>query len=273
MTEFALGFGREPDTGWIIFPRDQQLRKGLFFPQEVNRHPAKMNLHLQQAIIEYVGGAKGEVMLDAFGGTGSLMLAALQGYRVILIDIEEGYHRLQLEAKEELEKQVPGAGSLVTLLQGDAMLLLPIPCNHIITSPPYASALHVRTVETKRMREKPNDKFAELDRQMNEYAKSFRNLARMNDFFYNQAMEKIYKLCYQSVLPGGTLSVVLKDRIENGKRVNLIGWADKVCQRAGFKLELWERWRPPGIQFTRINIMHGLTVIEDESVLIYRKEN
>src|SRR4030042_3005400 len=111
---FAPGYLREPETGWIIFPKDTQFRKSLFFPAEVNEHPAKMNLHLQQAIIEYVA-KEGDVILDPFGGTGSLMIATLQDIKVILIELEEDYHTLQQKAKDELERQIPGAGNLVTL--------------------------------------------------------------------------------------------------------------------------------------------------------------
>lgn len=265
---FAPGFTRNED-GWILFPSDVQLRKQLFFPPEVSEHPAKMNLHLQQACIEYVA-KEGEVIMDIFGGTGSLMIAALQGIRVVLLEIEDGYHQLEQRVVEELERQVPGAGSLVILIQGDAKLMLPIPCNHIITSPPYSSAMTVGK-STKRMKEDANDHFAKLDKQMQEYTKSPRNIGRMNPFIYNQTMEKVYQLCYQSILPGGTLTIILKDRIEDQERVGLTGWADKVCQRCGFSPVLWERWKTPTIAFTKINKSHGLTVVEDESIMIYRR--
>src|SRR3990170_4731851 len=114
---FASEYNRNED-GWILFPRDTGDRKSLFFPEEVNQHPAKMNFHLQQAIIEYVA-QPGNTLLDPFGGTGTLMIAALQGCRVILLEIEAGYHQLQQQAKQNLEAQIPGAGDLVLLLQGD----------------------------------------------------------------------------------------------------------------------------------------------------------
>jgi len=254
--------------GWILFPRDQEERRNLFFPPEVFRHPAKMNFHLQQAIIEYVA-SEGDVLLDPFGGTGTLMIATLQGYRVILIEIEEGYHRLQLQAKEELSKQVPGAGDLVILLHGDSRLLLPIPCNHIITSPPYAGAMDIRKV--RKQKEGKDDFLVEADRQMVEYSKSPRNISKLNPFLYNMEMEKIYKLCYQSLPVGGTMTIVIKDRINEGKRVYLSKWANKVCEAAGFQLELWEKWKAPGHGFTKIAASQGKEIVEDEDILIYRK--
>jgi len=263
---FAQGYSREPDTGWIIFPKDSQFRKQLFFPDAVSLHPAKMNLYLQQACIEQVA-KEGEVILDPFGGTGSLMIAALQGIRVILIELEEGYHQLEQESKTELERQIPEAANLVTLIHADNRMVMPIPCHHIITSPPYSSALHQRTIR----KGAEDDEFVKMDKQINAYSKSPRNIGNMNNFLYNQTMEKLYQLCYQSILPGGTLTIILKDRIENQKRISLTGWADKVCQRHGFRLELHEKWHTPGIQFTAINKLHGLDVVEDESIMIYRK--
>ena len=82
---FAPEYSRT-EEGWIRFPRDVKERSNLFFPTEVMKHPAKMNFHLQQAIIEYIA-QEGDTLLDPFGGTGTLMIAALQGCRVILIDI------------------------------------------------------------------------------------------------------------------------------------------------------------------------------------------
>src|SRR4030042_4197720 len=182
---FAPGYQREEETGWILFPKDAQFRKSLFFPAEVNEHPAKMNLHLQQAIIEYTAKEK-DIILDPFGGTGSLMIAALRNIYVILIELEEGYHLLQQRAREELDQQIPGAGDLITLIHGDSQLILPIPCNHIITSPPYARALHQRTVR----KGDADDEFVKMDMMINKYSLSSRNIGGMDNFLYNQNMEK-----------------------------------------------------------------------------------
>ncbi|KKN74179.1 hypothetical protein LCGC14_0392650 [marine sediment metagenome] len=265
---FAPEFKRE-EHGWITFPPDQQDRKSLFFPNGVMKHPAKMNFHLQQAIIKYVA-EPGNVLLDPFGGTGTLMIAALQGYRVILLEIEDGYHRLQLEAAANLDIQVPGAGQLVTLLHGDNRMLLPIPCNHVITSPPYAQAMKATKVR-KRREDAPDNWLVEQDERMLAYSKSPRNISKINPFLYNMEMRKIYQLCYQSLPVGGTMTTVIKDRIVDGKRVYLSKWADKVCKAAGFTLELWEKWKALGHGFTKIAASQGKQVVWDEDILIYRR--
>lgn len=264
--EFAVGFPRDPETGWILFPKDAKDRKELFFPEEVREHPAKMNFHLQQACIEFVA-KEGETILDPFGGTGTLMIAALQGIRVILIELEEGYHQLECQARDNLNQQVPGAGDLVTLVHGDNRLVMPVPCNHIITSPPYASALHQRTIR----KGAEDDEFVKMDKMINQYSKHPRNIGGLNNFLYNMEMEKVYRLCSRSICIGGTITIIIKDRIEQGKRVPLCSWVDKVCKNLGLEAVLWEKWKTPGIQFTAINKMHGLEVVEDESIMVYRR--
>lgn len=262
---FAPGYNRNED-GWILFPKDSKDRKELFFPDEVRDHPAKMNFHLQQACIEFVA-KEGETILDPFGGTGTLMIAALQGIKVILLEIEEGYHRLQCQARDNLNQQVPGAGDLVTLILGDNRFIMPLPCNHIITSPPYASMLHQRTIR----KGAEDDEFVKMDRMINAYSKHPRNIGALNNFLYNMEMEKVYRLCSQSVCVGGTITIIIKDRIDDGKRVLLTKWVDKILRGLGLELIVWEKWKTPGIQFTAINKMHGLEVVEDESIMIYRR--
>mgnify|MGYP001597961025 CR=1 FL=1 len=266
MTEFAKDYPRDDETGWLLFPSDTSWRRSLF-PEEVMRHPAKMQMHLEKAIIDYVS-KPGDVIMDPTAGTGSVMIAALEGRLVICLDIEERYHQLEQEGLERMQRLHPDMAP-VTLLFGDCRFLLPIPCNHIITSPPYAGALSARKIRKGKY---ADDAFEKLDRQMNEYTQNPRNLGKLNNFLYNQAMERAYKLYYESIQPGGTLTLVLKDRIKQGERFPLVAWADRVCLKLGLKPILHDKWKTPGIQFTQINKMHGLEVVEDESIMIYRKE-
>lgn len=268
MKDFAPEFGRD-ENGWVLFPKDQQERRSLFFPSEVFQHPAKMNFHLQQAIIEYVA-EEGQTLLDPFGGTGSLLIAALQGMRVILLEIEDGYHRLQQQAVDNLRVADPKAASLVILLQGDNRFLLPIPCHHIITSPPYAQAMNIQRVRTRR-EDAPDNWLVEQDERMMEYSKDKRNIGRLNTFLYNQAMEKVYNLCYQSLPVGGTMTTVVKDRMKDGQRVYLSRWVDRVCKQAGFVLDRWEKWLAPGHGFSKIAASQGKEIVPDEDILIYRR--
>ena len=261
---FAPGIPRDPETGWIILPRDKEWRQSLFFPDAVMSHPAKMNLYMEQAMIEWVS-KPGDILLDPFGGTGTLMIGALEDRTIILIELEDGYHQLQCKTRDILLQGRPDAK--VILLHGDNRFLLPFPCNHIITSPPYASAMDIRRVR----KGDENDNFVQADKRMMEYSKSPRNLSKLNTFTYNQAMEKVYKLCYESILSGGTLCVNIKDRIENGKRVYLSKWIEMVCTRVGFKMESWFKWLVPGNQFTNIRRSKGEITVDDEDCIIFRK--
>jgi len=265
---FAPEFKRD-EHGWILFPRDQKERKSLFFPDEVMKHPAKMNFHLQQSIIEYVG-KDGDTFMDIFGGTGTLMIAALQGYRVILLEVEDGYHKLQQEGKNNLNIQDPGAGDRVILIHGDNRLLLPIPCNHIITSPPYAGAMSITHV--RKQKEGAKDTWlVDQDRMMLEYSRSPRNISKLNTFMYNMEMKKLYDLCCQSLSIGGTLTTIVKDRIEKAKRVYLGNWAAKVMEALGMELVTWEKWKTPGHGFTKIAASQGKEIVEDEDIIVFRR--
>jgi len=266
--EFAPDIPRTPE-GWIDMPSDTQLRKNLFFPDEVMNHPAKMNLHMQMAIINYVA-SPGETIMDPFGGTGSLMIAALHEVRVVLIEIEQGYHELQKKSVANLERWFPGKGQLVTLLHGDNRFLMPIPCDHVCTSPPYASAMKVKNVRTKR-EDAPDNWLVDMDKQMSEYCKSERNISNLNSFLYTRAMEKIYTLCYQSVRPGGTVTINTKDRIENGKRVYLSEWVCRVFKQLGAEQDSWHKFKAMGSGFTKIARSQGKNTVDQEDVIVFRK--
>jgi len=266
--EFAPILPRN-ENGWIILPRDVEDRRESFFPEEVMKHPAKMNFHMQKAIIDYVA-KPGETLLDPFGGTGTLMLAAAMGMGVILLELEDGYHKLEQEGRHNLGLEYPGAEKQVILLHGDNRFLLPIPCDHIITSPPYAGAMNVSKVRTKR-EDAPDEWLVEMDKQMMEYSKSSRNISKLNTFLYNQSMERIYKLCFESIRPGGTLTVNIKDRIEKASRVYLSKWVDRVCKKAGFESYAWFKWEAMGSGFTNIARSQGRLTVDDEDVIIFRR--
>ena len=77
------------ELGWVRFPPDADYRKRMF-PPEVNQHPAKANVYLVQAIIEYVSEPE-ELIMDIMAGTGTLMVGALIGRQVICVEISEKF--------------------------------------------------------------------------------------------------------------------------------------------------------------------------------------
>ena len=263
MRIFAPDYPRN-EHGWIVFPSDMAWRKRLF-PEGVFKHYAKMHLFLCQEIISYVSKL-GDTILDPMAGTGTIMLAATMGRNVICIDIEEGYHKIQCEVKATLEHEFPNMGHTI-LLHGNCKLILPIPCNHIIFSPPYANILKPSKSPSKFVTEK----YRLDDNQYQMYAQTTGNVGLRNTFLYNQDMEKVYRLCYESLAPGGTMTVVIKDRIVDGVRVYLSKWVERVCTRIGFVNLEWYRHRMMGGAYQDVARSKGMETVDEEDIMVFRK--
>lgn len=269
-TEFASSHSRT-DEGWVIFPEDAPMRKDLF-PPEVMGHPAKANLYMLEAIIEFVS-EPGECIMDPMAGTGSLLIAAVSmDRRVILVEIEEGYYNLELRALEMMRHENENIDSLVTLVNMDCRKVLPLPCDHIVFSPPYAGIL---AMSSKPKKESTRNLAGPYKDSIQDYSSEPQNIGKLSKFFYNQAMEKVYKLCYESVRPGGTMTVILQDYmgIEYGerKRIYLSSWMQKVCIQAGFEQEFWFKRSARGTGFKRLWASRGYEVVSDEDVVTFRK--
>jgi len=262
--EFAPGLPRNSE-GWIILPDDVQWRKELF-PPGVMKHLAKMQLHLEQAIYQYVS-KPGDTILDPMAGTGTVMIAALEGRTVITIDIEAGYHELQKQVYTHILKSHPNMAPCIQL-HGNCKLLLPITCNHIIFSPPYADALK----PSKKLTGIVADKYRVSEEEFVRYAQTTGNVGMHNTFLYNRDMEKVYKLCYQSLQPGGTMSIIIKDRIREGKRVYFSKWISRVCHQIGFKDYAWFKTEMMGGLWQDIRRSEDLDTVDDEDTIIYIKE-
>ena len=261
--QFAPDYPRTSE-GWIIFPDDVKWRKSLF-PPEVMKHLAKMQLYLEWELIKYLT-VPGDIILDPMAGTGTIILAAIMDRKVICIDIEEGYNKIQYRVLEYLRNFHPDMAN-VTLIHGNCKLILPIPCNHIIFSPPYAGAFKPAKTVSKFV----EDKYRVDEEEYTEYARTTGNVGLMNTFLYNQQMEKVYKLCYQSLPVDGTMSVVTKDIIENGQRVFLTKWIDKVCKGIGFVQQDWFKHQIMGGPYQDMRRAKGEETIDEEDILIYRR--
>lgn len=262
--EFAPDHPRNSD-GWFIFPDDVSWRKSVF-PHSVMKHLAKLHLYLEEAIINYVSWP-GDTILDPMAGTGTVMLAAMMGRPTICIDIEPGYTKLQHQVYTHLKEDNPDM-SPVVILNGNCKLLLPIGCSHIIFSPPYASAFK----PSKKITQFVEDKYRVDQEEFQVYAQTQGNVGMRNTFIYNQDMEKVYKLCYQSLIPGGTMSVVTKDIIEGGKRTYLTKWIQRVCKQIGFVEQDWFKHLMHGGPYQDMRRAKGEFTIDEEDCIIFKKE-
>ena len=66
--------------------------------------------------------------------------------------------------------------------------------------------------------------------------------------------------------------MVTKDIIENGKRTLLTSWINRVCHQIGFKDLLWVKTLQLGGPWQDIRRSKGLTTVDDEDSMIFRKE-
>lgn len=261
--EFAPEYSRN-EKDWILFPRDDQYRKELFPFLKLSEHPAKANIYLVQAIVEYVSKPEDTIM-DFMAGTGSIMTAALIGRRVVCIDIEEGYNQILHQGADSLEAIAPGIRDMITIVEGDCNKLLPLQiADHIIFSPPYANIL----------RKTKLDKLSSelLGEGLLKYSAHPDNVGNLNEFLYYQKMERIYKKSFDSLPAGGTLTIIIKDHIKNGERMYLGERAKRDCIRAGFEEVGHYKWLPPGTAYTSFMRARGDKVVDDEDIIILRKQ-
>ena len=267
MTDFGKGYDKTKE-GWILFPKRDVERRRTLFPQEVFNHPAKANMTLIDEIVRCTTN-QGDIILDPFGGTGTVMIAALQGRGVTTIEIEEGYQKLLQQIHSEWLDTPDIAKDLGRIIQlrGDCRQLLPVPCDHVIFSPPYSIALGKSTGLTKR--EGATDRAME---HWGEYSKHSQNLGQLNPFLFARAMDKVYEGLAMSIPPGGNMTVITKDITREGYRVFLSEECIKTCNKVGFKLKEWHKWETGGSAQAKIMKSKGAYVVVDEDILIFRKE-
>lgn len=266
MAEFAPQYPRT-NEGWVIFPDDQDQRREVFV-HEVMEHPAKANLWMLQSIIEYVS-EPGDSVMDIMAGTGSILIGAGMDRRVICVELEEQYYKLILASLDNIAQYLDYAKDIVTIIHGDCRHILPLPANHIIFSPPYAKQRIGKT--PKEHQESTRQLAGTYQDSIDEYQADPRNLGNLNKFLFNQEMEKVYNLCYQSIIPGGTLTVIIKDYIEKQKRVNLSNWVIRSCLKAGFENTDWFKREALGTGFLKLWRSRGMRTVDDEDIIIFGK--
>lgn len=265
MKQFATEYPRT-DEGWIRFPSDAEYRKEMF-PEEVNRHTAKANCFLIQSCIEYVS-EPGQTLLDPMSGTGTLMVGALVGRKVFNIEISPKFADLQYRALERMEAIAPGISNQVSIINAPCQIILPVPnmADHVIFSPPYAGI----------MKSKGKDKLTteKTDYDMAEYTYTHPlNMGLMDDWTWARKMEGIYKKCFDTLKPWGSMTLVVKDHMEKRQRVGLSQSAVDSCIRVGFTQNPaeWFKWLAPGSVYTHIYRARGWEVVDDEDVIVFRK--
>lgn len=288
-------FGQEfekNEQGWFLFERDIEIRRALFpnkdLPGSVHdvfAHPAKMQLYLVRALVEYLT-EPGDWILDPFGGTGSTALCTRMGRNTVLIDVEDEFGDI---IKETASLMVPKGVAFdapnaqpwpvwtwmpntfdlgeVRLYIGDNRKVTQAiatsthpPIKAVITSPPYSTALN------------PGSNPLEVkgrEGTLATYSRSFNNMSQLNPFLWEQAMRTLWGGLYGCVASGGRVAMVNKDIAKSGTRELLSSALVRQAESVGFKYSEWYKWKPPGTIRQETARNKGGTVIEDEDIVIF----
>lgn len=246
---FAEQYPRN-EQGWLLFPKDVDRRRGLFSP-DVMKHPAKFNIYMIEALVEYLT-EPGDIVLDPFAGSGTVMLAGLMGRKALLIEVEPHYI-------QTLTESILLNGADAEVLTGDCRQVLPVTCDCVITSPPYSNISRTSPLP-------------DLKGQILPYINHPLNLGRLNDFYFLQAMETVYKKLAESLPQGNPVIIVTRDAMEKDSRKLLSGGIIRQATRNGFGLSEWLKWRPPGSKQGAIQKSRGFKTVEDEDILIFRRK-
>jgi len=270
--QFASEYERN-DSGWILFPNDVARRKELFVPESM-KHTAKANIYMVEELVKYTS-EPGDVVLDIFGGTGTLLVGMYHGRHVGLIEMNPVFQDVIIKNIGKWQDVDTGVRGILHEVPCQLALTKIRNVQAIITSPPYSQAFSKGSGTFKEMSE------TELAyrESMNTYADDSQvrgnlvpyNLATMSNFRFNKEMELIYKLSYESIKQGGYFALIIKDRIQKGVREEL-GMANlRMLLKAGFKLDKWERWLPPGTRFAKQAHAKGQVWVDEEHLIIVRK--
>ena len=265
---FAPEYKRNEDD-WVLFPRDTDLRALLFPFTDPSEHIAKANMHMVKALIEFVS-EPGETILDPFAGTGTILVGAIIRRKICMIELEEHFQKTIEQNIKGLGQTFHNVEEVINFIPGDCSKVLPIPdfFDHMIFSPPYSSLLR-----------KKGDAEGKMDKASTDlgygsatlYTAHPDNVGNLNDFMYAQKMEKIYKKFLASLRPGGTMTIIIKDRYTAGKRIKLADRAERDCIRLGFELVERNKWLARGGGYAAINRAHGLETVDDEDLITLRR--
>ncbi len=269
----------------LTFKSDRSLRTRYFSPESM-WHPAKLHLGLLQYIIENYT-RPGETICDPMAGSGSLLLAALSTRHVIARDIEERWVAVMRESAVIIREQAGLFAGEIEISQADALHPWGIMADCVITSPPYGCEMsaspHSRKTLRYQLRTLPHAR--RWDQYLNapnggttamlafHYGRHPAQIGPLRGKRYWTAMRAVYEQAHTAIRPGGQLILVIKDHIKDGQRVPTADRTIEVCQDIGFRLagrfqrrlvqlSLWQRRRKE----------QGLPVVEEEDVLVFRKE-
>lgn len=263
---FAPKYLRNVD-GWILFPKDVEYRRQLF-PELVN-HPAKCNLFMLQAIVDYLATPE-SILLDPMAGTGSLMAAASKVKRVILIELEQTF-------ADNIKLHKAKFGENITVIQGNCREVLPMASvvDLIVFSPPYGQTLNRGNLDELEADTTPIDNYRSWDRWKTsgvaDYSRHPDNIAKLSEFWQWIALQDVYNKCAATLKPGGSMVLITKDHYKADKRVQWALMHHRRCIKAGLVPSDWFKREAIGGYFGRFMLSKGIKQATDEDIMMFRK--
>ena len=212
-----------------------------YFPEEAVAHPAKINLHLLEYLIQTYT-EEGETILDPMTGTGStVVLSVLNNRNAIGVDLEEKFTGWAIQAVNNVEREqtlTPKGKGIV--ICGDARKLSGVlkereeEISSVLFSPPYASSFK----SNPQKREKRIERLREVDEAGVESGakwglcsdEALERLADRQDLGYGDGEGNIGNLPF---VDGVIFSPPYANQ-EVGKGVRENRW-DKIKDKEGFK--------------------------------------
>ncbi len=264
MKEFAPDYNRD-EQGRVLFPSDTNYRASLFPALDPTTHVAKANLWMVEALVNYVS-EPGESILDPFAGTGTILCGIPLGRDVICMELEEPYQRIIESNIQMMKMDYPDIDDHAQLIPCDSFKLLPIPdyCDHAVFSPPYPMGLKKKGTMDKTSQDLG---YASAT----DYSANPDNFTNLNTFLYHQRIELFYKKCLQTIRPGGTMTIIIKDRVEKGERMNQPDRTERDCLRLGYELVGRNKWYARGGGYTAVNKLKGLETVDEEDLITLRR--
>ena len=275
-----------PATRQLTFDSDVALRTRWFVPASF-AHPAKLHLGLVSWLIDRYTWP-GETIADPMAGIGGILLAATLQRNVIAREIEPRWLALLTENAARITRLSGLFAGSIDLGQADARESWDYTADCVLFSPPYGneaspspSAKRMLPYRLPALSLALDPRWQRLARHPSpgamgavgfHYGTHPQQIGHFRGERYWQAMRRVYVQAYQALRPAGSLILIVKEHIAEGKRVPTTETTRAVCQELGFhlvahhqrqltQLSLWQRRRKE----------RGEPVIEEEDILVLQK--
>jgi DNA modification methylase len=286
MTTHAQWIGPEAPSSLLEFGTDVALRSRWFVLASF-QHPAKLHLGLLGWLLDRYT-MPGETIADPMAGSGSVLFAATIQRHVIAREIEPRWlDLLQANAAQIIARAGLFVGS-IDIGQADAREPWGYQADIVLFSPPYGNEASATPDGRRMLPYRLHQLTVPYDRRWQHLANhptpgamgavTFHygthpdQVGHVRGARYWQAMRLIYAQAYTSLREHGSLILIVKDHIREGKRVATATTTIAVCEELGFtlhahhqrhlqNLSLWQRRRKE----------RGEPVVEEEDILVFRK--